>query len=490
MAVIATSKWGIGISSDTVSYFGIARSFADGHGFLLADGTPMTIWPPFFPASLAIGSWLGLDPATWSRIMNLTLYAALVVVCAWWSMQHYRSRIVAMSVAAAIATSASLLDVSTHAWSEPLFTLCTVASLMSLGAYLQRPSWRLLAAAAVLAGGAELSRYAGIPLLGMSVVLLLVVKGSTRWQDRLRATLIYGAIAGCGPLAWAIHNRIVSDSAAPPAYASAVSLRDNLTLLIQTIGGWFIPAPYDPVTAGVIGAAMLATLVAAVALLRSNEVSQAFIPMSGFVVAYALFLLIATSLFTANVPYARYLTPAVPAFAFSIGLVLDRARSYMGRGATALSAGAIAVCIVWAGASTVADTRLVQFKHDQGAGFFATDRWRTSRVLRGIRLKPLDGHVSSNFADVIRYLNKIEVEWAPSERPFAGSTTTTNPIPKLRRQLSDRSKPTYLIWFLVGTRGTYMPPEALQEHVQLKRVRRYSDADIYEISLRESPDEP
>ena len=54
-----TSRFGIGISPDSVNYISCARELIKGNGFISYDGTPFTLWPPLYPTLLGILGLLG-----------------------------------------------------------------------------------------------------------------------------------------------------------------------------------------------------------------------------------------------------------------------------------------------------------------------------------------------------------------------------------------------------------------------------------------------
>jgi hypothetical protein len=79
---IATRPWGIGVSEDSVSYIGGARSLLNGLGYR-ADmrNDPAIYFPPLFSLSLVCLGIIGLDPLEGARILHAWLFGlnALVV---------------------------------------------------------------------------------------------------------------------------------------------------------------------------------------------------------------------------------------------------------------------------------------------------------------------------------------------------------------------------------------------------------------------------
>ena len=59
---IATSRYGAGVSSDSVAYLAVAQNLRDGNGLYDHGGSPLLSWPPLYPMVLAgLNLSTGLD---------------------------------------------------------------------------------------------------------------------------------------------------------------------------------------------------------------------------------------------------------------------------------------------------------------------------------------------------------------------------------------------------------------------------------------------
>src|SRR6476646_8102515 len=70
LTLVATAHWGPGAEPDSVTYLAAARHLRAGHGFADIDGTPLTLFPPVFPAAVAALEWLGLGALPAARFLN------------------------------------------------------------------------------------------------------------------------------------------------------------------------------------------------------------------------------------------------------------------------------------------------------------------------------------------------------------------------------------------------------------------------------------
>lgn len=204
LPLVATQKYGVGATPDSVAYLFAARGLRTGSLHTYYGGQYIT-WPPGYPALLAA---IPGNPLVTARYLDAFCLAALAVLVGIW-MKEATGRLLGLAAAALVATSIPLLYVHLFLWSEPLFILLTTASLFCLARHRVRPGTRVLLVAALLAGLAGLTRYSGIALVAIGVMLLLVdATGSLR--SRLRAALLFAAI-GAGPLAvWLMRNWVIS----------------------------------------------------------------------------------------------------------------------------------------------------------------------------------------------------------------------------------------------------------------------------------------
>jgi len=77
--LVSTNRYGAGLSPDSVNYVAAARSFAAGKGLAMYDGSPFVILAPLYPTLLGSVSLItGLDPLSFTHIVNAILFAAIV----------------------------------------------------------------------------------------------------------------------------------------------------------------------------------------------------------------------------------------------------------------------------------------------------------------------------------------------------------------------------------------------------------------------------
>lgn len=238
--LIATSKYGAGVSSDAARNLSTADSLLEGKGFVDMVGAPLILWPPLYPLLLAAISWV----TKWTTFqsawyLNVVLYVANVWLAGWLLYQVFRSRLsYAVIGALIILASRSTLRIHANVASEPLFETLLLVFFLVTARYLRMGSRRDLWAMCVLAALASLQRYLGVVLIPVILGVLYLKAGP---GGLLRGVLpIFTAVL---PLAlWvALHNYGVSGTLFGPRELGTMLPFENIELSLTKIIWWFVP---------------------------------------------------------------------------------------------------------------------------------------------------------------------------------------------------------------------------------------------------------
>jgi len=221
-ALLATSS-SQGFSPDSTVYVDAANHIAAGEGFtttiLFTDSepivpTPLTTWPPLYPATIAGVHKLGISTAVAARIVPLVAFS-LSVVLLWLIASMLFGRTVAWISALLLIIFPEMTRVAATAWSESLFVFLLLAAVWATTRSLSQTSLGrrnlLLILGGLAMGGAALTRYVGIVLIPVGGVLLIV----SLWTNRPRTDWLLGPVfwclaAGIPIGAWLLRNLLVA----------------------------------------------------------------------------------------------------------------------------------------------------------------------------------------------------------------------------------------------------------------------------------------
>ena len=234
IALIATSKYGAGVSSDAARNLSTADSLLMGRGFVDMVGAPFVLWPPLYPLLLAgLSIVTSLDTFRVAWYLNVALYGLNIWLAGWLLYAVFREMPIYAIVGAVIVLfSRSMLRIHANVASEPLFQTLLLVFLLAAAEYLRTGSRRSLWGMCAMAGLAAVQRYLGVALLGVAAAVIL---GRERLPGSLRGALPW--LASAAPiLAWAtIHNYPISGTLFGPRELGAMLPLQNISLSLTKI---------------------------------------------------------------------------------------------------------------------------------------------------------------------------------------------------------------------------------------------------------------
>lgn len=191
------ATYGLALEWDSINYIAIARNLLQGE-FTNFDGTPCTIWPPFYPLLLAVAGLGILDPLQVAGPLNLLLFAAAIFAVGHHLRTRLSSPLLRVWAPVTLALSLPLADLARYALTGPVFILLFVLALISTEKFLAdgRPGRFLFAA--VCCSLAFQTRYIGLTA-GAAVGLLLLCHPGAPLRARARRLALFTAIV-VGPI--------------------------------------------------------------------------------------------------------------------------------------------------------------------------------------------------------------------------------------------------------------------------------------------------
>ena len=358
--LVRTATYGAAVTYDSTIFLSTAMNFLAGEGWRDFTGRPLVGWPPLFPLLLAALGWVGIEPLAVGRWINATAFGLIILAAGNW-LRYLQSRGLALAATATIAASLPLSEFASRFLTEPLFVLLTLLALMHLASFLHRKTTASLYWAAVCTALAALTRYPGVVLIGVGVLLLLP-------RARLKQTLGFGAIASLPLLAvlarhWAVIGSL-TQAAGKKNDISGQSLSAGLRQTGEVFGEWVVP-PNAPeglayllwLAVGGVGLAGAAVVLHTTRMHRAGhrpgpEAAPAYshlgpaIPFGGFAVAYPVFMVAVVPFTVAQGIDSRYLLPVYVPLLLAAVFLLDRLLSIEAAGRMATVRSVLASLIL------------------------------------------------------------------------------------------------------------------------------------------------
>ncbi len=491
MLLNATAQYGVGLSEDSVIYIAAAENLAAGNGFLSSDGTPVTLWPPLYPAILSFFvRFLGVDVLVAARMLNAALTVLVVVLTGVYARQLGLASIPALGAVAMTTWAYPLLAVRIMAWTEPPFIFFVLLSLMALTYFLTQQRLWALALFAITAALAAATRFIGVVLIPVGLLVVLFASNQ-RWPARL-ATAAILAVAALLPVAIIMtRNWSVTGTLMGPRHPATIPLSDSLSAAASVVAGWFLPSAFaDKGFVVLVGVLLLQLIGAAIILAstrcpdRRGKVLQRYIPAVLFIILYAAFLLASTVTTNLDAITDRLMIPVfVPLMLIvfgSVSIILTTLVTRFGQTNVYLTASVVLMLLlVYPLRVSVLSMR---HWHNNGEGFSAAV-WETNETLRYLRNNPsvLDDRVIySNYHNLI-YVNFRKPAQLIPYHYYVGSTRILREANSLRGKWP--SGEAVVIWFNWGKWKTYLfRPDELTTISDMSEIVVTVDGSIWQAS--------
>lgn len=487
----ATAQYGIGLSQDSVVYIAAAQNLVTGQGLSGLDGNPVTLWPPLYPSLLAFFVWLlKTDVVVVARYLNVLFSFLVVLLAGVYARQLRLSPIPALGATAMTAWGYALVATRIMAWTEPLFVALALIALISLNRYITRSGPYALILFVIAAALAAVTRYIGIILIPVGVLVYLLF-ARNRWAARL-ATALGIILAAALPLALVLaRNWMVSGALMGPRHPPTISLLYNIASTARVLAGWFLPSSLsDDGFVVLIGVLLIQLILVAVflAYTRRQEPGQSafrlYVPTVLYIVGYVAFLLYTTTTTNLNAVDDRYLIPIfVPLLMIVFGclnVILEAAQARIGRTtANVVAALVLGLALAWPLRVTLLG---MQHWRENGEGFSAAiwNRNETIQYLKDNQSLLADRIIYSNYPHTIFAQFRLESQSVPYHY-YVGSTRVLRELSQLESEWP--AGEAVIVWFDWGDWQTHLfRPEELSTISDMSEIAVTADGAIWQAS--------
>lgn len=428
--ILSVSQSGsVGIGGDAVIYLESARNFAAGRGIGLIqpDGSFRLIpyFPPLYPMVLSLFARMGIDLTKAAAVLNSLCFGMLIALLSLSVSRATRRWIIGLGLGLLLAGSPILIPSFSWAMSEALATFLAVAALVALGAYLNRSTMWLFMLSALCAGGAALTRYSMVAVIGAAILLILLLSREPL-KRRMLITIGYSAIALTPLTLWMLYDRSQTATLGSRSLLTGSSRLAELGRftgqLNDIIIGWFLPESWlvtfenaGPFLTLIVAALTLGAFFASLkGVTRGKIAPETRAVVCAMLIAatffFAYIVLIAIVSLTTYPPITigqRMLMPSYTAFwvivSLIVGIVLNRISEPNRVGLLMFAVAAIA----FVGFSGLRGVRIA--RQNAIAGFaFDAPSWRNSETIAELKriANPDDAIVTNEETALRLYLNR------------------------------------------------------------------------------------
>jgi hypothetical protein len=491
--LIATLRYGAGISNDSVSYIATARHIADGTGVISFDNNPLVEWPPLYPAILgAFDFAFGMDPLSSAPIINTVLFGLIIFLSGVLFFKSLNSATLAFLGTASLLVSVPLTYVSMQAWSEPLFIILVVLYLISTKSYLEKADKTSLILLSLSVALACLTRYIGVILILTGFVSIMFFRhGNVKAKIR---HLVFFTIVSSLPIGiWVFRNFSISGTLFGGRHSSIITFSQNISDTFATILGWYLPGGIAASPACLIMMSAV-TVIFLSAFLYTVFVKEKKVPtlqthpflriLFLLIAVYVSFLVISSTMTATDSIGNRLLSPIVVPV-YLLGLIFmeklfEPLRPLFSRklAILLLATGVIVFFAIPFNGITGKITN-----HLNQGYVYSNTTWGNSETIRYLLMHQSlasGGVVYSNQPEALYILTNFGVRLSPRKNYF-NSTQATNDLSTFIASLQPNGN--YLVWFN-GSLNYLYTPEELKSFVVLEQKAKLRDGIIYFVSKK------
>ncbi len=246
LIILSTSDGGgIATTPDSINYIAASKSLLSGEGLLRYTNTPFASWGPFYPTFLSalqlVSRVFPIDFLETVRFSHALIFGGIIWLSSRLFIRYFDSRALALIATVWVACSYPLLRVTVLVWSEPLFSLITLALVLYWPRIFQPDSrLRHVVLLGLMATLAPLQRFAGYSITPLVMLSIALFQHATSWVRRIGMMLAFG-VTSIPILLWLLYGQSLSAPARRPQENPLAALENNIRLTPGVLADWFLP---------------------------------------------------------------------------------------------------------------------------------------------------------------------------------------------------------------------------------------------------------
>lgn len=488
---LSISKYGLGISTDSVHLLFGSWNLAEGKGLFSFDGGFLGLWPPLYPMLLAFVHILsGLNTFVSADILQVVSLLGVSFCLSLMFMKIFPEDFLLALVGNLLSDiGVVVLMAFGVVGSDYVHFLLVVIFFLLAGYYIERQMPFLLLAMSAVGMLAMLQRYLGIAVIATGVIVVLFFSGPGMKRRLSHSFLMVLSMLPAGT--WLFITSPFIDRRAP------ISFIDNFTWFSRSILEWFFPTnalqPHLILYIVVLWVLVIG-MILVLFLFRERRPSSVFvIPVFVYGLNYLLALFGSASISYFNKLGGRFLLPLYLPF---IVLLVSTWRVLFQRVGTiglsflcrAASIGLIAgLALSAAGLLQITVPVVLQSYSDGAAGenAFNTAAWHSNTVIGYWMENPPGGDylLFSNYPDAISFFTWHACFNSPAQ--YSGPYGKEEiPLRQYLPQLFVPGLPVYMIWIEPNEYSYYYNVEDLSSIAEIEPLFVSQDGGVYRLTPR------
>jgi hypothetical protein len=490
------SKYGLGISTDSVHMLFGALNFSMGRGLISFDGGALLIWPPLYPVLLAL-----IRLATGSSVFaSANILHALAFVCLSLCLSLLFLKIFPDHFLFAFAGNL-LSDIGvvvltgfTMVGSDYVHLALVVLFIWLAGSYLEGRSPRLLVAMVAVGMLAMLQRYLGFAVIVSGAGIVFLFSDGMLWQRILRSSMISLSALPAG--IWLLITSRQLQRRAPITFA------ENFNWFSKSVLEWFFPEgalkPHLDLYVALLWLIVFGLiLVLWFGASRHKPLNPYIVPVFIFGLSYLIVLFASASITYYNKLGGRFLLPLYIPF---VTLLTAAAESLFNHADSLrdqtlrriVTAGVLGALLIPAGLLARVTLPAVLESHANGASdgenVFNTTAWHENTAMQYWLSHPPEGEylLFSNYPDGVAFYTGHDCSATP--RKYSGPYGKVEfPVSQYAGELFSSGRVVYIIWIEPNAYSYFYKVEELSSIAQIDPLFVSKDGGVYRLAPAAAP---
>jgi hypothetical protein len=485
---VSTNNLGAGLSPDSVGYIGTARNLKIGAGFTSYDGSPLISQPPLYPIFLATFSGIfNVDPLQIPNVLNALIFGLIIFSSGWLFFKYFSSSpIFAIFGTLNILVSIPLFLISIMAWSEPLFTLFFVLSILFATLYIEKQKIFFLLVFSLFAALSSTTRYIGFSLIVWGfLVIFTFCRESFRKKILNVGIFLFSSTFPIG--IWLSRNYFLSSTLFGARAPSAYSVYQNLDFVRIELSNWYFPTIFLGVIPTLIFIGISLVIITVITSREKSNCEQFPIhkiyPIGLLVIIYITFLIISSSTIAYDQIDFRLLSPLfIPITLILMTIIqgfFDKLQKRIPKNITKIILFLLLAVLVLHPIQTTFYN--AENFYINGIGY-SNKEWLQSKTIQYIRIHQnfvLGCDVYSNGNDAIYILTNQNTKTSPAKTKY-NSSAVIEDISALKGSWPETNN-ACLVWFNKINRPHLFTIDELQTVANMKLIDHFDDGEIYSI---------
>lgn len=473
--LIGTSKYGIGLTGDTMNYIALSTNLLDGEGFVGLGSTPFILWPPGYSFIISFVKLLtGLDYYALLSLINIFSLSSTLILSYLIFRQKIESQFLRYYGLGLLLIAPGFYLVWVFAFSEIVFIPIMLLFLFLCEKWRDDLSTKRVILLSVLIVLLFFVKYIGIVIFPL--VLYLIYRGDKKsW---LFKSIVASVVTIIPFLLWILRNYYLAGSPFGERGESIYGILEVKMISTETFLYWVFPV--------LMLVPILILLAAGLLKIIDVPFSQVFRRIDIPLIFIALFLIgtfVSTSISAFDRLNNRLLFPAFIPLLIVFLIVLDILKDNLSKWENRkfLIVAGLILMLIPVGAYIRTDIRSFSARIQNGAGGISTDEFQIRLPqMPGEMIKKLksEHNTYSNNPELLFYVTSVQSKKSPRKFFY-----NSDEIEVKRENLSKYfgGGKNYLVW--VGGNGNELSysPEELKKYVKLKLISSGSNYQIFEI---------